>query len=141
MEADIAEYGWHCLHVLPREGEDHTPFTYSIPVTETLRHPEIAIFGLSRETAHAILADCANDIRAGTRYVTDKPLAGVLGGDVRVIFKCVRKDRMREYFGTATRHYKGTDFEVWVMFWPSKDGRFPWEGFDTPLQAEALDVV
>ena len=141
VQSDIVEFGWHCLHVLPREGDDHAPFTYTIGFTETFGHPEIAIFGLKRETTHAILADCATDIRAGTRYVTDVPLSGVLGGDVQVKFKRVRDDCIPEYFGTATRHYGGTKFEVWVMFWPNKEGLFPGQGFDSSLQTEALNVV
>jgi len=141
VASDIAEYGWHCLHVAPREGEEGVSFTYSIGFVETFGHPEIAIFGLKRETAHAILSDCAADIRAGTRYETDVPIAGVVGGEVRVQFKRVRSEQMHEYFGTATRHYGHSNFAVWVMFWPTKEGAFPWDGTESSLQAEALSVI
>jgi hypothetical protein len=141
VAADVETYGWHCLHVLPRDGEEGAPFTYTIGLTRTFDHPEIAIFGLSREKAHAILNDCATDIRAGTRYTTDAPLADVIGGGVRVQFKRVKADHMRDYFGTAVRYYGQREFEVWIMFWPNREGAFPWNGFDSPSQAEALAVV
>jgi hypothetical protein len=27
---DIRDYGWHCLHVAPREGEEGASFSYTI---------------------------------------------------------------------------------------------------------------
>lgn len=51
---DIREYGWHCLHVLPRAGEEGVGFTYTIGLIESYDHPELMIFGLGREREHIV---------------------------------------------------------------------------------------
>ena len=139
--SDIERYGWHCLHVAPRVGQEGTPFTYTIGLTKTLNHPELAIFGLGRDTSHAILSDCVKDIRAGTTYPVDTPVADVVSGDWLVLFKRVRNDCLHEYFGTARRYYDEAPFQVLIMFWQSKSRHFPWESEDQSVQREAMDVV
>ena len=141
VSADIERFGWHCLHVYPRQGEEGVGFSYTIGLTETLDHAEIAIFGLDRDKSHAILCDCVEAIRAGTRYPLDVPVADVLARDIRVQFKRAHTNQLRKYFGTATRHYGSRTFEVSVMFWPNRDGLFPWETSEPSVQREALDVV
>jgi len=137
---DVERYGWHCLHVYPREGEDGVGFTYTIGLEKTLGHPEIAIFGLDRETSHKILADCVDEIRSGTQRPLDEPVVGVVGGDVPVMFRAVRDDRLGDCFGTAIRFYANQTFRAVVMFWPTKSGKWPWEIEDS-LQSEGAHVV
>lgn len=140
VRADVQKYGWHCLHVYPRAGEEGIGFTYTIGLNESLDHPDIAIFGLDRDKSHQILSSCVDDIRNGTRYAVDVPLTQVVGGDVPVIFKAVRPDLAGRCFGTAVRYYGNKSPRVLVMFWPTRDGAFPWE-LSSSTQAEGLHVV
>ncbi len=137
----IREFGWQCLRVSPREGDEGTPFTYTIGLTETLQHPELAIFGLSRDTSHAILSDCVNAIRNGTEYPIDTPVAGVVSGDWLVQFREVRPEKLDDYFGTAARYYGKKKFRVLIMFWQNKSRKFPWETDVESIQKEAMNVV
>ncbi len=141
LASDIERYGWHCLHVAPGVGEEGAHFTYTIGLAKTLGHPELAIFGMGRDAAHAILSSCVTDIRAGTKYPRDTPVAGVVQGDWLVQFKRVRADCINQWFGTAARYYDGAPFEVLIMFWQSKGRLFPWESEESSIQREALDVV
>jgi hypothetical protein len=141
VASDIERFGWHCLSVAPRLGEEGTPFSYTIGLSETLQHPEIAIFGLGSETAHAIFYDCVETIRSGTIFPLNEAVSDVVGGGYLVQFRRVRADCLPEYFGTAARHYGKTKLEVVVMFWPDKDRLFPWESSGANIQREALDLV
>ncbi len=140
VRADIARYGWHCLNVWPQQGDERPGFSYTIGLSESYGHPEIMIFGLG-DKAHGILAECANLVMKGTRFVPDEPSPDVLDGGYWVVFKPVRKDCFPEYLGTALRYYGKTPFEAFVLFWPDKAHRFPWEHAGQSLQAEALSVV
>jgi len=141
IRANIDQYGWHCLNVWSRVGDDeHTAFSYTIGLTESYGHPEIMIFGLG-DKAHGILNECANLIKKGARFVPNEPNPDVLTGDYRVIFRPVRKECFPEYLGTALRYYGKRPFEAFVLFWPNKEHKFPWEYSEKSVQAEALHVV
>jgi hypothetical protein len=142
VKADIEQFGWHCLHVYPREGKEGVGFTYTIGLFASYGHPEIMIFGLSKETSHAILNDCAEAIKGGERYTVGEPLSDVVGGNVKVYFKQVLAHQF-SILGTASRYYGSGLFTAIVLFWPDKQGLFPWEPSSQCVssQAEGLSVV
>ena len=124
VHADIERFGWHCLHVYPRQGEVGVGFTYTIGLAGTFNKPEIAIFGLDRKTSHAILNDCVESIRRGDTFPMDAPVSEVVAGDIKVQFKRVRQDRLDKCFGTAIRYYGKHKFDAMVLFWPNRAGGF-----------------
>ena len=116
-------------------------FTYTIGLAETLAHPEIMIFGLPNKVSHQILTDCVAMVRNGTTFKPDIEDENVLGGNYKVVFKTMKEEFLREYFGTAVRYYKSKAFIGLVMFWPDKEHRFPWQESNAAGQREALNVV
>jgi hypothetical protein len=46
---DIAEYGWHCVNIFAED--DLPPYSFTVGVFDTYKHPELIIFGLPREVA------------------------------------------------------------------------------------------
>jgi hypothetical protein len=138
---DVKKYGWHCLHVSPRLGEVGASFTYTIGLVASCAHPEVMIFGLERQKSHAILSECVDMIKSGTRFPVDQPVPDVLARNFHVVFKPIRKDCFAEYLGTAIRYYGHRNFEAYVLFWPDKDSHFVWESESLSLQAEALNIV
>ncbi len=116
ISSDVEHFGWHCLHVYPRTGEEGIGFTYTIGVDATFGRPEIAIFGLSREISHAILSDCVTSIRNGGPFPLEVPIADVVNGDYMVQFKRVLPDKLRDCFGTAIRFYRDKPFSATVLF-------------------------
>lgn len=138
---NIRNYGWHCLHVFPTE-EDQDKFSYSIGFAESYGAPEILIFGLERDKAHALLNECANLLKAGHVIQTDVEDSNVLAGGYNVVFKPVRSDCFGEYLGTAGRYYQDRPFKAVVMFIPDRDHRFPWQaGYDDIPADESLAIV
>ncbi|MGE5525135.1 MAG: DUF4262 domain-containing protein [Rhodospirillaceae bacterium] len=140
VRADIETFGWHCVNVHPTHGDERPGFSYTIGLTETYDHPEIMIFGLG-ERAHALLRECAELVKKGTTFVPDEPNGEVLASGYDVIFKRVRRECFDEYLGTALRFYNQRPFEALIMFWPTKDRRFPWELKERNPQSEALHAV
>jgi hypothetical protein len=139
--SDVQTFGWHCISVVPGEGESGENFTYTIGLSETFGHPEIMIFGLNSNTSHGILSDCVQQIREGTRFQAGVEYSEVLGGGYKVIFKKVRAECLPEYFGAAVRFYDGKEFEGIVLFWPDRDHLFPWQDSVSSAQREAVDIV
>ena len=138
---NIQDYGWHCLHVFPtKEGQDK--FSYSIGFGESYAAPEVLIFGLEPEKAHALLNECAQLLKGGHTIRPGVEDANVLAGNYKVVFKTVRSDSFGEYLGTALRYYQGKPLSAVVMFLPDRQHRFPWQpGYDDIPAGEALAIV
>lgn len=45
--SDVKKFGWSCVGIAP-EGKSG-PFAFTVGLEQTYGHPELAIFGLSRE--------------------------------------------------------------------------------------------
>ena len=138
---NIRVHGWHCLHILPsREGEDK--FSYSIGFAESFAAPEVVIFGLEQEKAHALLNECAVLLKGGHVFQPDVEDGNVLAGGYKVVFKSIRAERFDDYLGTALRYYQGAPFGAMVMFLPDSEHRFPWQtGYDCISADESLSIV
>lgn len=140
IEKHIQEYGWHYIFVFDPDGI-RTEFAYTIGLEESFNHPEIAIFGLRNETAHAILTNIVDDIRAGSTMKLNTNLKNVIGGNLEVMFKPLKESVYVEYFGRAVDYY-GKRFRVQVMLWPDKFNVLPTEkGSQALAQKEALDLL
>jgi len=138
---DVREYGWHCLHVFPTQ-DGQTNFSYSIGFGESYGAPEVLIFGLEREKAHALLNECAHLLKGGHTIHPNTEDANVLAGDYKVVFRPVRRDCFGEYLGTAIRYYQDKPFGAVVMFLPDRHHCFPWQpGYDDVPADESLAIV
>lgn len=140
IKENILEHGWHFLFVFDPKGE-REDFSYTIGLEESFNHPEIMIFGLKKDSSHAILTDIVEDIKSGVRMEPDKILSNVIGGDLDVMFKPIISSAYKEYLGTATKYYS-KPFRAQVMFWPDKANKLPTEsGCEITIQNEALAIV
>ncbi len=61
--SDIAEYDWHCMHVIEDDGQP--PWSFTIGLYDTWQHPELIVVGRSRATAHEMLSAIAGEIEDG----------------------------------------------------------------------------
>lgn len=122
--ADIEKYGCHILHVM--EDETGPPFAYSIGIEKTSNRPELVVTGLKRKLAQWIINEYNNRIRAGESFEADKFYSGFLG-DFDVMFRPVLKEHYEEYFGWGRWLYKGDEFRVLQLIWPSTSGVWPWD--------------
>lgn len=121
---DIEEYGCHILHIL-EEGE-HPRFSYSIGIEKKNGQPELIVTGLKRELAHSIINQYNTRVRAGEKFEPGSFYGGFLEGFV-VTFKEVEKKHYREHFGWGFWLYKGDNFRVLQLIYPSTSGVWPWD--------------
>ncbi|WMJ68428.1 DUF4262 domain-containing protein [Stenotrophomonas sp. 24(2023)] len=76
----IQRYGWHCVHVLP--GNDgQACFSYTIGFNQRHGSPEVMIFNMPRDRAHALLCACEALLVEGYRIQPDIRNSEVLSGD------------------------------------------------------------
>ena len=136
----IQKYGWRLQYVFDADGVKES-FAYTIGFEETLKHLEIMIFGLGRETMHLLLQAIAEDIREGQYFKPGQRYSGILNGGFDVLFKPLKNNFFREYAGAACDYYN-RKFRMYVMFWPDRHNILPIEpGCQVKVQDEALGIV
>ena len=127
----IAEYGWMVMGI---QAEKETPsYSFSVGMYHTLGTPELFIMGQKPQTAQGLINHAGKSTREGRRFVAGERTDGVLAGYPAVLV-AVEPRFYREYFGYARWFYRGSNFPVFQIVWPDRDGRFPWdEGYPAPL--------
>jgi hypothetical protein len=75
---DIAKYGWHCVNILA-EGDDG-PFSFTVGLFHTYKHPELIIFGLPSSVAHQVLQVAVDAIHDGKPIDMSQPTDELLEG-------------------------------------------------------------
>ncbi|CAG2082493.1 DUF4262 domain-containing protein [Xanthomonas euroxanthea] len=120
---DVAEYGWHCIHIM-EEGEQ-VGYSFTVGLYQTFGHPELIIFGLSSRVSHQILSIVADAARAGTPLHLSHPTDALIN-HYSCCFAEVPLSEYYEHVGFARWYYQGDDFPLYQIVWPSKSGLFPW---------------
>ena len=121
--ADVGKYGWHCMHVLAEA--ELVEFSYTIGLFHSYGYPELLIYGLPKQVAHAMLTIAADAAASRTPIDIGAPTDALLEG-FPCVFVPVPLHEYREHFGFALWYYEGVEFPVQQVIWPSKAGRFPW---------------
>lgn len=122
--AAIREQGWFRTEVLA--DEDGPGFSYTTGFWLAAGFPEIILFSLRGETAHAVLESILQDLRAGTPPPVGVPAPGIIGGAEAALIP-VAPPRYRDYLGWSRWFYRGDDFACLQLVWPDRDGHFPWQ--------------
>jgi uncharacterized protein DUF4262 len=121
--ADVKKYGWHSLNILEEDGQP--TWTFSIGFQKTWNFPDLIIVGLKSDVAHSTLNIVARLLAEG-RSLDLAAISDELFEGVSCCFVEVPKTSFREFVGTACWFYGGTDFSLYQIVWPSRDGHFPW---------------
>lgn len=134
-QRDIETFGWHMLMVAGDDDEDEAGFLFTIGLWKTCGHPEILLFARSADptTLTEPLDDLARRIQAGERFEAESVHPGVFGPYAGA-FRTIAPVWYPYFLGTAMGVYEGGEFPALQMFWPDREGVFPWEsGFDAGL--------
>lgn len=126
---DIAEHGWHCVHVL--EDEEGPGFAYSVGLGDTLNAPELIVFGLKREVMRNMIWEATRQLMAGLRIENECVISNLIA-DHPCVTRFAHATWLRDYFGYAIWYYrhrgKFDQLKAFQIFWPGKfDGLFPWQ--------------
>jgi hypothetical protein len=114
--------------------EDEPAFAYTVGLYENYRQPEVIVFGLDVTLMQEILNGCGRRVKAGHALPLDAPFPDVLE-DHDVRFRVVRgKESYDKHLGYAIWFYRGHDFPVVQLVWPTRSGQWP----DDPAAPEFL---
>ncbi|OWT80049.1 MULTISPECIES: DUF4262 domain-containing protein [unclassified Achromobacter] len=129
----IRDKGW--FHTAVFADDEGPGFSYTTGLWVNHGFPEILVFALRQETAHAVLGGIYDDIAAG------KPPP--VGAITDTIFKNgpalllpMAKSHYADYLGWNLWFHGNADFPCLQLFWPDKAGLLPGQpGADESLHA------
>lgn len=121
---DIAEHGWHCVHIL--EDDEGPGYSFTIGLWASYAHPELIVFGLPAQAAHTILSTVARAAADGEPLDLDSASDALLHR-YSCWFAPVPRARYHAHVGYARWYYQGEDFPLRQIVWPSRAGLFPWD--------------
>lgn len=123
--ADIEKYGLHVISVM--EDDEHSPFTYSIGIEQSLGMPELIIVGLKSNVAHSAINECYRQMKDGGAIAPGTRVADLLGGGFECLIGEASTEQVSDYMHWAKWLYKGKPFRAYQIIWPSTSGVFPGE--------------
>lgn len=122
--SDIETYGCHVVHV--RAEDERPPSSYSVGIQRSSGVPEIIVIGLERSLAHFSVNEYNERVRSGKRFAPGQVVSGFIDG-----FDCqcraVHRSHYDAYLGWDLWLYRGADFEVLQLVYPTTSGVWPWD--------------
>lgn len=125
----VAAHGHAVVKVADRAGENSNdpPFAYSLGAYESYGAPELILFGLDGDIAAQIINNVMDDHRSGRRFKCGVEERGMIAGELPVVFLDTLPAKGLGYATVADWYYQRAPFPLWQLFWPARDGRFPWD--------------
>lgn len=111
----IAQHGWICVHIMAEEGE--APYSFTVGLFRTFSHPELIVFGLSSEAAHAIFSRAVEHIQQGTDLAHDPSPDLIEGIDCET--RSVPVELYPRYVALCRQYYEGDRFPLLQIAWTS----------------------
>jgi len=121
--ADIAQYGWHCVHIMA-EGESG-PYSFTIGLFQGYQYPELILFGLPANLAQQILSTAVQAVQSGEPLDLATPPDALLEG-YPCCFVEVPRSHYQDTVGFCRWYYEGNGFPLYQIVWPNRSGQFPW---------------
>ena len=122
--AQVREHGWFRTSVF--EDDDGPGFSYTTGFWLGAKAPEIIVFSLKSEIAHAVLWDLYRDAAAGTVFPVGQRLSNVFG-NIDAVFLPVARPFYPEHLGWSRWFYGNDDWPCVQLVWPDAHGKFRWE--------------
>ncbi len=122
----VGQYGWSIMQIFDPE-QKKPDFSFSIGMYETMRAPDIVIFGLERSTAKSVLNDIGQKVKEGLKIEIGKKYDLFFNEPCVCAFIEVESKFFREHLGSAVWYYDGIDFRAYQCVWSDEKGVLPWE--------------
>ena len=123
--ADVDRAGWHCMGVFDDPESGSPPFAYTVGLTATFGHPELAVAGLEPRQGHSLLDSAVALIREGLRIGDGDVVQKVISG-YPARFRALDLGACSLSFGMSDVYY-GHPVPRLQMLWPDPAGLFPGE--------------
>jgi hypothetical protein len=121
---NVGRHGWSVTGVAG--GDLPGDWSYTIGLWHSLRSPEVSVFGVPAQTGMRILNVLGDAIREGHPLEPDQRRHDVLTG-YPVAIRPVHPSWYQSFFGAGLDYYQRPPLPITQMFWPDKQGRFPWD--------------
>lgn len=125
VAASTRDYGWHVMGV-HADSEAPAGWAYSIGMWHTLRSPEVCIFGLDVDVMMPLVNDAGDAVRNGPPLMPDQRRDDIYDNYPAVI-RPVHESWCHDFFGVGLDFYQVSPLPMAQLFWPDREGRFPWE--------------
>src|SRR5208282_6108854 len=109
---DIAKFGWHCVDIMA-EG-DAGPFSFTVGLFNTYKHPELIIFGLPSNIAHRILQTAVEAVQRIQPLDLSAPTNELIEG-YPCCFVQVPADQYGDHVGFCRWYYEGNEFPLYQI--------------------------
>lgn len=128
FNAHIKRDGWSVVGVMGAPNQP--PFAYSVGATETLKAPELLVFGLPAQYGAMAINLLQKQVQDSGIWLADE--VKYLGEEFTfpVMIKDITVDAAKQWCLQALYHYEDTPLEPTFqqIVLPDEKGLFPWEG-------------
>lgn len=121
---DVDQHGFHIERMAAQNGQPG--WAYSIGIHKTVQQPEIIVFGLRPDTMQLLINNTAERMNDGVTYADGTEDDELLQG-YTCMFKSVREIWYDVTVGRASWFYGGSSFPLLQLYWPDRNGKFPWD--------------
>jgi hypothetical protein len=125
VAADVDKYGCHVISVFDPE-EKLPSFSYSVGIQATSGAPEAIVLGVRPNLGHSMINEYNDQVRKGMRFERSVQYPGFLEG-FNIYVESAKAALLSEYTLGCTRFYKGTDYSVVQLIYPTTEGVWPWQ--------------
>lgn len=125
VSESVRRYGWHCVGVFDDATAQTPPFSYTIGLHKTWKHPELLIVGLPPEGGHHVITGAVEQISDYRRHYHDgERVPGLLSEGFDVLFQKVHLAYATLSFGVSDTWYRASVPRL-QMLWPDTQNRLP----------------
>ncbi|GAB4137858.1 MAG: hypothetical protein Fur0037_03260 [Planctomycetota bacterium] len=122
VRRDVEAFGCHLAALADQHGRVIGAFT--VGLWSGHGHPEIAVFGLELNQAEDLLDAIQERVEQGESFAPGSRCEDLLR-NYPCEFRAIDPAHLR-LFAPAVSFHGGTDFSMLQLFWPDRQGRFPW---------------
>lgn len=123
--ADVDTDGLH-IEKVTAEKKGAPAWAYSIGIHKTMQQPDIILFGLRPDTMAQLIENTVERMREGVVYGDGLEDEELLQG-----YTCVFKSVREIWYDVTVKHarwfYGGSAFPLLQLYWPDRNGKFPWD--------------
>jgi hypothetical protein len=123
LRADVEQHQWVVLEITPDKGPE---YGYSVGLTRSFNHPELAVVGLDDDTMQDLVNEIGEAIANGAVFADGSTSGEFLEG-YDVTFRALPATLRASHFAWADRLYGDADFSVLQVVYPDRKGRWPWD--------------
>jgi len=125
VAADVEKYGCHVISVFDPE-EKLPTFSYSIGIQATSGAPEAIVIGVRPKLGHSMINEYNAQVRKGVRFERATQYPGFLDG-FSIYVEPAKGALLSGYTLGCNRFYKGSDYSVVQLIYPTTTGVWPWQ--------------